>query len=364
MDRALWAARGTALLPMNVMTRTRLLAADMRRIFGRGSGKFDPLPLSPLQTRFETVDCAPAHFVPEQLERVIGCGFTATLDREIRKLEATSWSETPTQACSIRDAIVLGGEILTPRTRHFLSSKSPYRAMFSALETHEEIGVPNSVQGLMYFGHWLRDDCSAFELLREMGGKITSLRRPGWSDCKAYETRFGQFWEEKESFHARNLKIVRDIGFNLGKRRRLETLRSRIQSDRPEGGRGGIVYLRRGRSGKVRHIVNEEPLLEGLAAMDVRVVEPEQGGEAVIRTCLGADLIITVEGSQAAHALYLLREGGSLLVLQPPDRFYNPHVEWTRMMGMRYGIVVGEAAAGGMHVHLSEIMSMIDRLTK
>lgn len=342
--------------------RARLLAAEMRRILNRGRGtrKFDPLRFRPLQDRLETVDCTPACFVPEQLERVVACGFRSTLENEIQKLEATSWSESPTQVLHIRDAILLGGEVLTPSAHHFLSSMSPYRSLFRSLEFYDEISIPNSVQGLKYFGHWLRDDCAAFELATEMGGQVVSLLRPSWSDCAGYESRFDQTWEEKEAFYATHLCLFRDIGFNLDKRRRLQALRARVQGQ--EKNEGGVVYLRRGQGGKARSIIDEPSLIEGLSARGVRIAEPEQGAEAVFRTCMGADLIITVEGSQAAHALYLLKDGGSLLVLQPPDRFYNPHFEWTRMMGMRYGIVVGEADVGGMRLHLSEIMSMAERL--
>lgn len=342
------------------MTLSGLLVADAGRYLSRHPRKkFDPIPFEPIRTHMETVDCRAAQFVPEQLERVVACGFSANLSSEIEKLEATCWEESPTFHCVLENATVLGGEIFTSRARHFLSAASPYKAALGRTTQYQDVSIPNSLQGLKYFGHWLRDDCASYELLREEGHEIASLGRPTWADCQAYETRFDQVWEERTAFRATRLYVVREIGFNLDKKRRLEALRGRVRS---EAGKGGIFYIRRGQSGMVRSIVNEDELLEGLAAYGVTVLEPEAQGKAVLDACLDADLVITIEGSQAAHALYALKDGGSLLILQPPDRFYNPHVEWTRMLGMRYGIVVGEPAEGGMQIHLDEVLAMSERL--
>jgi hypothetical protein len=73
-------------------------------------------------------------------------------------------------------------------------------------------------------------------------------------------------------------------------------------------------------------------------------------------------MIITIEGSQAAHGVYMLQTGGSLMILQPPDRFYNPHHQWARLIGMAYGTVVGTPDGVSFHMDPGEVLDMAERL--
>jgi hypothetical protein len=293
-----------------MLRKVRFATGELNRILFRNRA-FDPIPFEPIQSEADLrrVDCEPALFDPGTLDRVVACGFKSDLARETAKLRATSWQETPTQRCELRDVLVLGGRILTRKANHYAGPKSAHSALRAPVRSYTDVTVPNTVQGLMYFGHWLRDDCAAYELGRDMGREIISLRRPSWSDCAAYEALFDQTWPEHDALAADSMLLIRDIGFNLDKRRRLERLRARVQASGSAD--AGWVYLKRGPGGKARGIANESELVARLAAEGVRIVEPEQGGRALIESGLGAELIITVEGSQAAHALYLLRPGGA-----------------------------------------------------
>lgn len=336
----------------------RLIASDIRRAL-LGREKYKKIPFEPLQSDLRTVECRPGLYDPDQLSRVVACGFRRTLASEVEKLDARTWSESPTAVCELSDACVLAGEILTTRERYLMDRSSPYRVLGRKAECLDHVFLPNTLQGMTYFGHWLRDDCPAFELCRTMGPTVSLRRRP-WPDCAAYEDAFDHVWTEYASFTARRLTIIREIGFNLDKGARIHRLRARLRPACSPG--AGCVFLARGPSGKGRAIANEAALIARLSANGVRIIMPEQGGPSIIEDCLDAELVITVEGSQAAHATYLLREGGSLLILQPPDRFYNPHIEWTRLLGMHYGIVVGDQAPGGMTVNADEVLKMMDRL--
>jgi capsular polysaccharide biosynthesis protein len=157
------------------------------------------------------------------------------------------------------------------------------------------------------------------------------------------------------------LRIVRELGFNLDKALRLQKMRGRLRER--YGSKPGVVYIARGPSGKQRSPLNEAELIDFLEARGVRIIHPEIGGDFMIGQTMDADVVITVEGSQACHAIYALRQGGSLLILQPPDRFYNPHVEWTRLLGMRYGIVIGIPQADTFRIEADEVWSMLELLS-
>ncbi len=94
----------------------------------------------------------------------------------------------------------------------------------------------------------------------------------------------------------------------------------------------------------------------------MEIITPESGRDEEIARIVDAALIISVEGSQATHSLFALREGGALLVLQPPDRFYAAPQEWMRSLDMHCGIVIGNARAEGFDIDADEVMYMADRL--
>lgn len=349
----------------------RLVAGDLRAVL-RGAPRYANLAFPGEEGGAAPIPCRPGLYEASQLDRVTGFGFGSRMPREIAKISATEVEPRPTQIATLENAVVLGGKILAGAARHFVSARSEYAALRAPMPGFDAVFTPSSMQGLRYFGHWLRDDCSAFEIARDRrdaeaqggtGGEILALRRPRWDDCAVYEAGFGQSWTERDAFFARRLTCIRDIGFNLAKKRRWEVLRARLRAGRAEAGPPGrIVYLKRGKSAVRRGIADEDALIARLAAAGAAIVEPETDPAALIAACLDAALIITIEGSQAAHGVYLLAEGGSLLVLQPPQRFYNPHVEWTRLMGMGYGIVVGRPDGEDMRVDPGEVLAMADRL--
>ena len=125
-------------------------------------------------------------------------------------------------------------------------------------------------------------------------------------------------------------EIGPDIGFGPGKARRLVQLRARLrQVCHVQQKSGGTVYIRRGRSGQERGFLNEDEVIRALEQKGVTIVEAETDTQSMIEKLMEARILIGVEGSQLAHGVYTLADGGAILALQPPDRFYNPHREWT-----------------------------------
>jgi hypothetical protein len=177
------------------------VASEVRRVLTRGQ-KYRKLPFQPLQDDLRTQECRPALYDPHQLSRVTACGFGRSLVSEVRKLDETAWREGPTRVCELEDAVVIGGEVLSGGERYLLGRRSPWKSLSSRTDVVDVACMPNSLQGLTYFGHWLRDDCAAYELSADHG-RTLSLRRPRWSDCADYEAAFGQTWDEVDTVAAR-----------------------------------------------------------------------------------------------------------------------------------------------------------------
>lgn len=326
--------------------------------------KLRPVPFSIIPQGQERgwIEGRPAHFVPDHLDRVTGFGFGSTMERELGVLRGRRLPNVPIARYRVGPALVAGGQVFAGGRRFHLSSRRLAAADVAAAEDIPgPVTLVSTAQGLKYFGHWLRDDCAAYEALRDEDARLLSLPRPGWPDARLYETAFEQDWQERAVFRTPDLTLARDIGFSPDKRSRIEALRDRLRRNRSAAHPAEVVYLERGPGGARREISNRDALVARLEREGARVVAAE-GGD-VVRSLLDARLVITVEGSQAAHAVYTLAPGGALLVLQPPQRFYNPHADWCQLLGMRYGIVVGEAdGPETFRIRPDEVVAMARRL--
>ena len=122
-----------------------------------------------------------------------------------------------------------------------------------------------------------------------------------------------------------------------------------------------MVYLRRGKSAERRELVNEDEIAERLLQVGASVLQMEETPtESIIEYLLGAEVVIGVEGSQLCHAVHTLREGGAIVVIQPPFRFYNAHKDWADALGMKYGFVVGDPAENGFELDPDDLLRTID----
>lgn len=329
---------------------------------GIGRNDFAPWPAPELEHPAQTLPCRPALLDEDQLARVTGCGFGRTLAEQIAVLRATHYRENPMERYHLTEAVALGGLVMTPRAWHMLIYRWPGLGQaLRAAPVRDRTLVANSTQGLGYFGHWLGDDVSAFEAHRD-DPDLMSLPLPDWGDVPNYQRLFGQHWRAAPVLRSRSMTLLRDIGFGRGKTARWRTLRARLRDALP-GVRGAeVVCIRRGASATQREIANWPVLERRLTEAGVRIITPESDTVGFLRTLMDAAVIISVEGSQLCHAIYALRDGGGLVVLQPPDRFYCAPQEWMRALDMHCGMVVGTSAPGGFDIDPDEVMAMLDRV--
>lgn len=328
-----------------------------------GQNPFQPLPPPLPHPLPATVGCHTGLYEIDQLDRVTACGFGQPIGLEIGKLDATAFVEEPMTVHPIGAATILGTHVLTDRAAYeILWRKSRPRILRDPPELGT-VRLMNTTQGLFFFGHWLGDDSPMREAFRDDPCAM-SMVLSGWPDRFDYMATFDHAWSEISHARIADLTLYRELGFSRDKAARFRTLRARLRTGRPSplSSVGKMVYLARGPGGASRTLTNRTAFEAAMEAAGIRVVVPEMGGDRIIADLLDAEMIISIEGSQVCHAIYTLAERGSLLILQPPDRFYNPHHEWTRLLGMAYGTVIGRPAANGFHVDPGEVFRMIDRL--
>ncbi len=348
-------ASSMSTLATQVVVASRRLRAIRARLVGRSG--FDDLPASEKTGEPETLAHLPAFFEPEQLDRVIACGFGRDRAEELVKLRDPTFVGTPAERYRLGDSIIIGGTIITRQSRHILRLMPELRHLMSTLSVYDRATLSNSQQGLYYFGHWLRDDCTLHELIKDEPN-LLSIARPDWPDRHYYEAGFGQSWKETSFAQVGDLTLWRDMSYSADKARRLHGLRAKLRKAVAGRGAGKIIYISRGQQGEPRNMSNTTAFEAAMHAAGIETVDPGNVGAAI----LDARMIIAIEGSHACHGVYALAEGGSFLILQPPERFYNPLRNWASLLGLNYGIVIGQKDPTSFTINPDEVLRMVDRL--
>ena len=293
--------------------------------------------LSPSSTRQEP----PALFEPSDLPRILGVAETSTLALQMSRVRGGLRQHAPTMAYMVRNASLCNGHVVRPTMAHWVGGGSmPWFAGLSppALETAV---LASTAFGVKFFGHWLMDDMPLTLAARRLGEPISVL--PCLSEHQhAYTTFLGTDATRVLDAQIKELVIIDDVGQNAFKAQRLEELRSRLLQRYPVVPSTKVMLLRKN-TGKSRLLINEMEIADHLATQGFRILSPmETSAEELVRACLGAQVVVGVEGSHLTHALVCMPPGGTLLTLQPPQRFDAVIKDWCDCRQIRFGFVVGQ----------------------
>jgi hypothetical protein len=312
----------------------------------------------------ETISGSPCIALPEQYERVTACAFGIDPAQEIAQLKGAPRRIGPTIQY-VLDNVVVNDGIIYGRGRHkFVNNNVVFQSDQTTCVEYGQAALRSSFVGCHYFGHWLRDDCATHLLASDFGTAV-SMPTPLWPDRAGYLEQFGQQCLELRRAHIDRLVLFDDINQNAHKARRFRELRERLANSQGLRKTGHIVYLMRGSGGKQRLLLNEGEIIEALTRRGVTVVRAETlNVSQLVSELLGARIIISVEGSQLSHALFTLLDGGGILAIQPPDRFFTSHLDWARALNMQYSVVVGEKRDQGFFLPVNDLLKTIDLLDK
>jgi hypothetical protein len=301
-----------------------------------------------------------AFFLDGQLDRVEGVQNETSLDFELARVLGREVEHAATMAFELDDATIFEGSVYAGGTRlRFMEAPFSLRAFGGAEEELDRAALDCTFVGNRYFGHWIADDCPLHLLAREHAEPI-GVTRPLFGQ----EAQFGALWglhpRKVSSATVRKLLYFLDYSQNRTKRERYERLRAPIQARAGSASRRG-VYFRRGSGGALRELTNQTEIEERLTRRGFHVLDPTvETVEKVMDLCAGAPCVVSVEGSQLAHGLLNVAAGGSLLALQPPNRFNNVYKDRADCLGLRYGFVVGRGNEAGFHVDVDEIERTLD----
>lgn len=211
-----------------------------------------------------------------------------------------------------------------------------------------------------YFGHWLLDALGT-ALLRSPAEDLYLWSDPGWLHAPAYLDLLGLNRLEQPFVHFERMTYCDDVGQNAHRRSRLMALRSRLNQRRGRN-EGGMVYLRRGQTGQLRAIVNEDDLVQTLIAAGFVVVDVRQPLNEILDATSGARLTLSMEGSQCAHLMLSAAIGAGHVIINPSDRFNNVFADYLPAFGDRMGTIVARRSEAGYVVDIPRLMGLLERV--
>ncbi|WP_372752967.1 glycosyltransferase 61 family protein [Mariniflexile sp.] len=305
-----------------------------------------------------------AYFLDGQLERIKAIIFTP--DAVAIMKGGQTITNQPTRAYLLKDVWMLDGAIYKGLHRfvmHHHSKLKPSMYYFPSMVVDTEINdatIYNTYDGHSYFFDWLVDDCCMYPLAASEGVPVTSDLF-SHADAPLYESVFEM---NPVRTHRAYLKQAiffdDDWGNNASKHERFMLHRSKLLAKFPNPKHPGVFILR-GQTGVSRKLVNELELAQTLQdTYGFRIVDvAKQSAAEIISACVGAQVIVGIEGSHMAHGLMVLEPETSILILQPPHRFTAVLKLTADMAGIHYGFVVGIPKEDGFYIAAEEVQKTI-----
>lgn len=302
----------------------------------------------------ETAISPPAYFLPNQLERVTGWTFSSEHPQR-SMLGGEGVEHGATRAFLLKDVSLIDGTVYKGDAKLWLAPKSTKMPQLHVECEIERGAMFCTAMGNKYFGQWLMDDCVTYALASEEGFPVTTVQKVN-PHARDYEDRLSMKPVRLNNTFFRELIIFEDIGQNRHKHLRFRAMSDRLYSHIKTTPHPGVFILR-GSTGSLRLLTNEMQIAERLRDRHgFSILDPAHADvKTILATCAGARVVVGVEGSGLIHGILALQRGGSLLTLQPPDRFVKVYKDLTDRDSQYFGFVVGIAEGEGFYIDPEEV---------
>ncbi len=333
------------------------ISPDIRSVAHR---EFDLCPA-------ETASARPAIYQDGALDKVTGLSPWRTWESEHALIRGGQGSHAATKAYLIDD-VMLSGAFLYKKAAKAKPGYGDEKIWGPAgPKTHlNDASLVSCYGGSRFFGPFLKDSM-VLELLPDPDAARIVMQTKSYGHESGYRSILSL--PEPPLVHRgriRRLTLYDDFGQNSLKAKRYRILRDRLRdrfADSADPAAAG-VYLKRGATGESRLLTNEVAIENRLASLGFDIVEPAVLDAAEIaRRTMGARIVVSVEGSHIAHAVYTIADDGTFVVLQPPDRFAMAFKEFADSLELGFAFLVGDPAPGGFTVDLDDLNAMVDRLS-
>lgn len=308
----------------------------------------------------ETINTPQSFFPAGHLDRVISTDLMTSKTVEIARIMNPLTKHAPTAIYHFNRAIVRKAHIST--TEFHLSIP----ALNSKIEFLEStpVLIPSNSLSSKFFGHFVHDDIPSYYLANELNLKY----------CVPYQLNFPhatQFFDLLNFFIptlSRGIKsdlyIASDFSQNSHKASRYHKVRQLLRSNQPPRATSSskCVYIKRGRTGSPRILINEDILIDRLSNKGWDIIDPAQLNlSTIFEQLLDAKVVLSVEGSALAHSIFTISIDGALIVLQPPQRFTCIYKGIMDSIGIKFGFYVCAPGPDSSTFYIDDFNSL-DRL--
>lgn len=341
--------------------REAVLHRTARRLFGAQSLAEiaeDCVEVCPAEERIDP----PAIYLPSELDKIVSLAPMGSSDAFKTGVFGGRVVHAATRAYRIKDATIRRYGAYKKQWFHAFPDDRPYCDRATVWTGHKSAALVSSWVGLKFFGHWLTDDAARYPLAAQFGAPLT-LRVPNWRDVATYREIFNQDWTPYDCGRFKELIVFEDFGQNEHRRRRLQNLREAVSRRVKPRNKGGFIYLRRGDTGATPRLVENEVALVGqLSEAGFSIIDvAENTTQEIVEAIQGAKLVVSVEGSQLAHAMPGISETGAILAIMPPTLATTVHADWAKLLGVQFGFVVGKQSGNAaFEVDIDSVMKTVE----
>jgi len=309
----------------------------------------------------------PAIYFEDDLARVATTDVgDTTYEIEVSRIKGGRREHRPTLGYALRDVELIDGVLYRGAMQERFVGQRRRLIGPDVRDTVDSGALACTLYGGIYFAHWMADDLS-LHLAAEAHGNPIVVERKAYFHEPEYCGLMNIAPVLKSRTRFSHLMVIDDVGQNSFKRERYRELRTRL-SESFGSTRNRFVYIRRGmmQASAGRSPTNSEELESFLVGQGFVIVDPDrQSAKEIVESIGGARLVVGVEGSHMAHALFSIGDGGGICILQPPNRFVNLFKDYTDCLDLHYGFTTGVEAPSGFSVkveHLERILQKMDRV--
>ena len=305
----------------------------------------------------------PAIYDEVELSRVTAVDVDSSREIEWRRIKGGAMEQRASMAYEVRDVVLSQGCIIAPpMVRSISVGPLPFWGRYT--ETEEECALLTATLNTSrYFGHWVMDELTRI-LAAPRVGHAVAPPRPLSTHQREYLKIMELSQHVRTDVRFRRLVILEERNQNAYRRERYSVLRERARRGRHAVPCTGVMLLRR-QTGISRILVNEDDLADRLARLGFTTMCPmDYTVDEIFDACMDAPVVIGVEGSHLVHALLVMRERGTLLTLQPPNRFNNILKTYCDGLGLRYAFTVGHQRENGFFVDPDQVVRLLDLLPR
>ena len=297
-----------------------------------------------------------------QLERVTG-NRLRPVKEVIRNATALDQFHTATVLHRLDGVILDNGFLYRGGRAEYLSSLG--MPQLKQIAHEEEAVLCSTSSGARYFGDWMITD-NLLECIAQEVNQLPLKVRPhtNYADLPDLNRilQLSSLYRD-DTVYIKHLYIPDDMGYNQNKVNRLNQLRKRyLDYANDKNNAQDKIYILRGEKASPRLLTNESEITDYLKTCGFAIINPsELTVDEIASATANSEIIIGVEGSQLSYGTLGIKEGGTMIVIQPPYHFQSSFRPRCASIGVGWGFLVGIENEGGFELPLDDLKRLLER---